>query len=106
MSTPPQPPSLPPVPPEDDDDARSAAAAAEFNAALEAFERERDVAAATAPQSARGTAPALRVGLRMSCRIVAVSGDSLLLDIGGRSEAVADAAEFRAEDGTLTVAAG
>jgi small subunit ribosomal protein S1 len=46
------------------------------------------------------------VGQKVSCRIVAVSGDALLLDIGGRSEAVADAAEFRAEDGTLSVAAG
>ncbi len=99
-------PPVPPVPPDDEDDARASAAAAEFNDALEAFEHDQPSALAGGLKPARGAAPALRVGLRMSCRIVAVSGDSLLLDIGGRSEAVADAGEFRADDGTLTVAAG
>src|SRR5262249_13573877 len=50
--------------------------------------------------------PAPKVGQRLRCRIVSVSEDSLLLDIGGRSEAVADAREFRGEDGAVTVAAG
>ena len=77
-------PPVPPVPPDDEDDARAAAAAAEFNAALEAFEHDQPSALAGGPKPARGAAPALRVGLRMSCRIVAVSGDSLLLDIGGQ----------------------
>jgi small subunit ribosomal protein S1 len=111
---PPDPPAIdearvPPTPSvklDEEDEARVAARTAEFAAALEAFESAQTVAPAPGTKPARKKPPAPRVGLRMRCRIVAVSGDSLLLDIGGRSEAVADAAEFRAEDGTLTVAAG
>ncbi|HEY6193824.1 MAG TPA: S1 RNA-binding domain-containing protein, partial [Candidatus Eisenbacteria bacterium] len=99
-------PRLPPVPPDDEDDARAAAAAAEFGAALEAFEGTRPAAATPASRPPRKAPPAPRVGQRIACRIVSVSGDALLLDIGARSEAVADAREFRAEDGTLTVTAG
>ena len=104
-STPPLPPD-PPVPADEADEIRSAAAAAEFAAQLQAFETTRPAVTGAATKATRKSAPALRVGSRMSCRIVAVSGDSLLLDIGGRSEAVADAAEFRAEDGTFSVAVG
>jgi hypothetical protein len=99
-------PPAPAVKPDDEDEARTAAGAAEFAAALEAYESTQAVPPAPGPRPARKQSPAPRVGQRMSCRIVAVSGDSLLLDIGGRSEAVADASEFRAEDGTLTVAEG
>jgi small subunit ribosomal protein S1 len=99
-------PPAPAVKPDDEDEARTAAGAAEFAAALEAYESTQAVPLAPGPRPARKQSPAPRVGQRVSCRIVAVSGDSLLLDIGGRSEAVADASEFRAEDGTLTVAEG
>jgi len=101
--------SVPPTPSaqtDDEDEARAAAGAAQFAAALEAYESTQSATPASKARPARKQPPAPRVGQRTSCRIVAVSGDSLLLDIGGRSEAIADAAEFRADDGTLTVAAG
>lgn len=105
--TPPE--HTPPVP-EDDDETQDAQAAAEFGAMLEAFERGRpapaEPARGPAAKAGRKAEEGIRLGARVRGRIVAVSGDSLLLDIGGRSEAVADAREFRQDDGTLTVAAG
>lgn len=94
-------------PPEDEDEAREAAAAADFAAALEAFEKGRGTPAAGKGRGGdRAAAPAIRVGARLPCRVVSVSGEVVLLDIGGRSEGVADAREFRLEDGTLTVSEG
>jgi small subunit ribosomal protein S1 len=88
--------------PRDEDEAREAAEAAQFAAALQAFEHAEPKPAEKAPRGV--TAP--RVGQRVRGRIVAVNGDVLLLDIGGRSEAVADAREFRSEAGELTVKVG
>lgn len=99
----------PPVHEDDDDEMKDAHAAAEFGAMLEAFEQSRPAPAAPAAgakPSARKAEDGLRVGSRVRGRIVSVSGDSLLLDVGGRSEAVADAREFRQDDGTLTVSVG
>ena len=101
----------PPVP-DDDDEIREADAAAEFGAMLEAFERSQP--SRPAPTAAKGgergarrsTNEELRLGSRVRGRIVSVSGDNLLLDIGGRSEAVADAREFRDEAGVLKVEVG
>lgn len=101
----PRPPAPTAIPP-DEDEARAAAGAAEFAAALKAYESAQPTPQPSAVTRTPKQPRTPRVGQRMSCRIVAVSGDALLLDIGGRSEAVADAREFRAEDGTLTVAAG
>lgn len=94
--------------PPDDDDLHDAAAAAEFGAMLEDFERTRPNPRAASPNTAgrRDPGSELRVGSRVQARVVSVSGDSLLLDVGGRSEAVADAREFRRDDGTLTVELG
>ncbi len=96
-----------PRPPADEDDARELVAAEEFAAALETFEGPpAGAAAAKRGGPARGAAPAIRVGARLTCRAVSVTADSVLFDIGGRSEGVAEAREFRLEDGTLTVAEG
>jgi small subunit ribosomal protein S1 len=80
----------------------------DFATDLKAFEREKS---RTAPGGApaRGTgAPkaAHRIGDRVRGRVVSVSGDVVLLDVGGRAEAVADAREFRSEDGQASVAIG
>src|SRR5439155_13910 len=72
----------------------------------DAFEGARPAAGARPPRAARKGPPAPRVGQRLACRIVSVSGDALLLDIGARSEAVEDAREVRAEDGSLNVTVG
>ena len=90
---------------EDDDDARDRAAAAEFAAALEAFERSHPAPKARQERGERA-APALRPGSRVAGRVVAVSADTVLVDVGGRSEGVADASEFLNEDGTLSVEVG
>jgi small subunit ribosomal protein S1 len=98
--------SQPPTPP-DDDEVSESAAAAEFAAALESFERTKGPAApAPSGAAARRAQPAIRVGARLACRVVSVSGDTVLFDIGGRSEGVAEAREFRLDDGTLSVAEG
>ena len=92
-----------PTPPDDDE----ASAAADFSAALEAFERDKGtIGPAAGKPVGRGAAPAIRVGARLACRVVSVSGDTVLLDVGGRSEGVAEAREFRLEDGSLTVSEG
>lgn len=90
-----------------DDDETNTAAAADFAAALQAFERDKVTTTPTAGEpSARGAAPAIRVGARLACRVVSVSDDTVLLDIGGRSEGVAEAREFRLDDGSLSVSEG
>lgn len=107
MTTPPD----PPVKPEDDEDDPSAAAqAAEFAAMLEEFDRQR-AGPAAGPARRRGRPAAgaeggPRVGARVRARVVSISGDTVLFDIGGRSEAVGDARAFRNEDGTPTIEPG
>jgi len=86
--------------PSDEDEAREAAAAARFAAELEAFEQGRP----PARSGAAGGGPA--VGARVRGRVVSIDGDAMLVDVGGRSEAVADAREFRDDQGGLTVAPG
>ena len=88
--------------PRDEEEARAAAEAAQFAATLQAFEQTQ----AKPAEAARKKSAAPRVGQRVRGRIVAVNGDVLLLDIGGRSEAAADAREFRNEAGELTVNVG
>lgn len=92
-------------PPDDEDEARAAAAAAEFAAALESFEGDQPSAAGRA-KGAHDEPGAHRMGSRVRGRVVSVSGEVLLLDIGGRSEAVGDAREFRDASGATTVAVG
>ncbi len=89
--------------PQDEDEAREAQSAAAFSQELDAFEHAQPSPPAIVADRADASP---RVGQRVSGRIVAVNGDVLLLDIGGRSEAVADAREFREESGELTVKVG
>jgi len=89
--------------PKDEDEAQEAHAAAEFSAALNDFEHAQPEPAAKRPER-KAAAP--RVGQRVKGRIVAVNDDVMLIDVGGRSEAVADAREFREESGALTVSVG
>jgi len=108
--------------PEDADAARDAAAAAEFGAALDAYESARpqppaeEVAASTSPPPA-ATEPekpgkparksgTLRLGQRVRGKVVTVSEDTVLVDYGGRSEAVVDARELRTPEGALEVQPG
>ena len=93
-----------PEPPPDDEDREAAASAAAFGDALAAFEKE---APAEAPVARKPAAQdPHRVGARVKGRVVSISADSVLLDIGARSEAVADAREFRGPDGEPTVKVG
>ncbi len=93
-----------PGPPPDDEDREAAASAAAFGDALAAFEKETPAAAPVARKPAAQDPH--RVGARVKGRIVSIAADSVLLDIGARSEAVADAREFRGPDGTLSVNVG
>ena len=107
MTQPPDPPA--PLPPEDEDEAKAAAQAAEFAATLAKFEGERGT---STPPAGRKRARATdaggppRLGARIKARVLSVNGDTVLFDIGGRSEAVGDARGFKRDDGTLTIEAG
>jgi len=82
-------------------DPETAAPSTEFARALEAFERGSRPAA-----SAAGAAKALAVGMKVRGRVVTVAHDSLLIEFGGRSEAVAELHPFRDPDGAVRVAVG
>lgn len=73
---------------------------AEFAEALASFERE----APGAP--AEGAAAAIAPGARVRGKVVALTGEHALVDVGLRSEASADLAPFRQDDGTLRIAVG
>jgi small subunit ribosomal protein S1 len=73
----------------------------EFAKALEEFERGTGSGAAAAR-----AATDIAVGMKVKGKVVSVGEEHLLVDFGGRSEAVAATREFRAGDGTLRVAPG
>jgi small subunit ribosomal protein S1 len=85
----------PPSDPEDD------ATSNEFARALEEHERAARAAAA-ATRAATDVVP----GAKVRGKVVAVGEEHTLIDYGGRSEAVAETRQFRAEDGSLGIAAG
>jgi small subunit ribosomal protein S1 len=89
----------PPIIPDPDDE--QGTTADEFARALEEFER----AARPAAMAARAAAP-IAVGMKLRGTVVAIGAEHALLDIGARSEAVADLSHFRNEDGTLRIAVG
>lgn len=45
-------------------------------------------------------------GQKVSATIIDISGESIFLDVGGKSEGIVDSAEFRNEEGELQVAVG
>jgi small subunit ribosomal protein S1 len=73
----------------------------DFARALAEFER-----AARPAQAARGASSDLTVGSRVKGRIISIGPEHVLIDHGGRSEAVAETRHFRADDGTLRVTEG
>lgn len=75
-------------------------AASGFGEALEAFERGKK----KPERKKKPGGP--RVGQKVSGTIVAVTDTHVMVDIGGRSEATAEIAPFRNEDGTVRVAVG
>jgi len=88
-------------PPAEEEERSEADSKLEFGAALEAFESAQAVPPRVA-QVERRAAPKSggpRVGSRVTGRVVSVSEDAVLVDVGGRSEGIADAREFRPEDG-------
>ena len=87
-------PNLPSDPEED-------ATSNEFARALEEHERAARAAAA-ATRAAADIVP----GAKVRGKVVAVGEQHTLIDYGGRSEAVAETRQFRAEDGSLAIAAG
>ena len=91
------------VPTPNDDPGEDAPAGPDFGAALEAFESAHPAPAAAGDRRETGEP---RVGGRVSGRVVSIGSDTVLVDIGGRSEGVADARVLRAEDGTLAVEVG
>ena len=92
-------------PPPDDEDRARAAEATAFAEALNAFEQV-EARAAPPPAARRSPSVAPRLGSRVRGRIVSIAADAILLDIGSRSEAVADAREFRDESGVSKVSLG
>ena len=101
--------STPPDPPQDDEERDQAAQAAAFGEALQQFEQatEQPTEHATTPVARkRGGRGPLRLGSKVSGRVVSIADDVMLVDVGGRSEAVADAREFRDEAGASTVNVG
>ena len=93
------------APPPDDDEQARAAEATAFAEALQAFEQV-DAHAATPPAARRSPSRSPRLGSRVRGRVVSIAADAILIDVGARSEAVADAREFRDESGASTVNVG
>jgi len=89
----------PPVDPDPDDERRPENE--EFARVLEEFERGARPASAAADAAGR-----VRVGMKVLGTVVAIGPEHVLLDIGARSEATAELAHFRAEDGTTRIAVG
>ncbi len=89
----------PPSIPDPDDELDPAPA--EFARALEEFERGERPAAIAASAASR-----IAVGMKVRGTVVAIGAEHALLDIGARSEAVADLAPFRNDDGSLRIATG
>src|SRR5262245_42117862 len=91
------PPAEPTVSAEPDRDERETDST-EFAHALETYERTHDSGPAAAPEPT--------VGSRVRATVVSITDDAVMLDVGGRSEAVADAKLFRNEDGSPTIGVG
>lgn len=48
----------------------------------------------------------LSPGQRVKAKVVSISGDTVYIDLGGKSEGIIDLAEFRKEDGAVSVSVG
>ena len=92
-----------PLPPDDprNDSEEADPASTDFARALEEFERSRPSAAASS-----GAAREITVGMKLKGRVVSLGEESILVDYGGRSEAVTETQHFRAADGTISVRLG
>lgn len=90
-----------PAPPSPDPEAEYDASSAEFAKALQEFERRQAGAEATAHAESQP-----EVGARVSARVVSIGESHVLLDFGGRSEGVAETAQFRNDDGSMGVIPG
>lgn len=88
---------FPPDLPDPDDEAPSS----DFAHLLDEFER----GAASARQAARA-AVTLSPGDRVRGKVIAIEADHALIDVGARSEATADLADFRNPEGILRIAVG
>lgn len=97
-------PKTPTPPPEDEE--REQEAAATFGEALEAFEKDATPAAPSRGPRKRKAPGPHRLGARVKGKVVSIAADVMLVDVGARSEAVADAREFRDEEGKSTVNVG
>jgi small subunit ribosomal protein S1 len=87
-----------PETPTPDQESEAQAPASEFAQALEAFERT------AAPGSA--VTQDISPGMKVTGKVVAIGDEYLTIDFGGRSEGVAKAGPFLAEDGTLSIGMG
>ena len=85
-----------PTTPEPEDEATSA----EFAKALEVHEQT------SAPVEAAKAEKKLHAGLKVKGKVVSISDESVLVDVGARSEAVAETRLFKSEDGTVSIAIG
>jgi len=72
----------------------------DFAKALEEFER----GGPAVPASLTAADPV--AGARVRGKVVALTGEHALIDIGARSEAVAELSDFRADDGSMRIAVG
>ena len=89
----------PSITPDPDDD--PGPGSSEFAKALQEFERDARPAAMVARAAGR-----IAIGMKVRGTVVAIGPEHALLDIGDRSEAIAELGPFRNEDGTLRIAAG
>jgi small subunit ribosomal protein S1 len=90
--------SSPKIPPDPEEPIQGPSS--EFAEALASFERE------AATPRAEGVTGEVVAGARVRGKVVALTGEHALVDIGLRSEASADLAPFRQDDGTLRIAVG
>ena len=88
-----------PAPPLDDPDRDDGAAASEFAQALAEYDRGGQTVSTAAANN-------VVVGMRVQGTVVSVGDTDVLVDFGGRHEAVAETRQFRNEDGTVRVKAG
>jgi small subunit ribosomal protein S1 len=74
----------------------------EFASALEAYDHDQP----KPPTETVAAASALAVGTRVKGTVVSIGDEYLLMDYGGRSEAVAETRHFKNDDGTVKVGVG
>jgi small subunit ribosomal protein S1 len=91
--------TTPPSPPADAPESGESPPSREFAQALAQHEREGGGASEKSSKE-------LTVGMRVKAKVVSIGDEHLMLDVGGRSEAVAETRHFKDPEGAVKVKAG